>query len=149
MRVLFLKHVVNVWKEWEIKEVKDWFATNNLIPQGLAIKLTPEEEKRLNDKKKKQDKHKMQLIENRHSIVEELNQKRLDFSLKTWENWKIYWWINEKDILSLINKKFKIELARSNIYMPDWIIKKLWEHFVYIKLWKDSMAKIIINIKND
>ena len=53
MRVLFLKHVVNVGKPWEIKEVKAWYASNMLIPQGLAIEYTAEVEKQQKQKKKK------------------------------------------------------------------------------------------------
>ena len=42
MRVLFLKHVINVGKPWEIKEVKPGYAANMLFPQLLALELTQE-----------------------------------------------------------------------------------------------------------
>ena len=57
MRVLFLKHVINVGKPWEIKEVKPGYAANMLFPQWLAIELTPEAEKKHKEKIKKDEKH--------------------------------------------------------------------------------------------
>lgn len=149
MKVLFLKHVINVGKEWEIKEVKPGYAANMLIPQWLAIELTPEAEKRHKDKVKKDEKHRMELIENRHSISEALNHKKLDFFLKTWANSKVYGWIWEKDIIEYIKKKFKFELTKKHIDMPNWHLKKIWEHIIYVKLWKDAMAKIFININEE
>lgn len=147
MKVLFLKHVINIWKEGEIKEVKPWFAANMLFPKWLAIELTPEAEKKHREKLKKEDAHKRELIENRHNLSEILNHKRLEFTLKTWANHKVYWWIWEKDIIEEVKKKFKIELSKKHIEMPEWHIKKLWENQVYIKLWKDAMAKIFVVIK--
>jgi len=149
MKVLFLKHLINVGKEWEIKEVKPGYASNMLIPQWLAIELTPEAEKKYRDKIKKDEKHRMELIENRHIISESLNHKKLDFVLKTWTNNKVYGWIWEKDIIEYIKKKFKIELTKKHIDMPNGHLKKIWEHIVYIKLWKDAMAKIFININEE
>ena len=149
MKVLFLKHVVNVWKEWEIKEVKPWYAMNMLFPKGLAIELTPEAEKKHKEKLKKEQKHKMELIENRHKISEELNWKTLEFSLKTLNNWKVYWWIWEKDIIDTIKKKYKIELTKKHIDLPDGHLKKLWEHQVFIKLGKDAMAKLKVLVNQE
>lgn len=144
MKVLFLKHVINVWKQWEIKEVKPWYAANFLFPKGLAIELTPEEEKKYKEKIKKDDFYKRWLVENRHKLVEELNWKTLTFSLKMWENWKTYWWIWEKDIIKMVKEKFKIELSKKHIDLPDWHIKKIWEKTIFIKLWKDAIAKVYI-----
>jgi large subunit ribosomal protein L9 len=147
MKVLFLKHIVNVGKPWEIKEVKSWFAVNMLIPKWLAIELTPEAEKRHYEKMKKDEKYRMSLIEWRHGIVEELNWKVLEFTLKTQNNDKVYGWIGEKDIIEVIKKRFKLELSKKHIEMPDWHLKKIWEHIIYIKLWKDAMAKMTIQLK--
>lgn len=149
MKVLFLKHVINVWKEWEIKEVKPWYAANMLFPKWYAIELTPAAEKHHKEKLKKQEAHKREMIENRHNLSEILNHKRLEFTLKTWANHKVYWGIWEKDIITEIKKKYKIELSKKHIEMPEWHIKKLWESQVYIKLGKDAMAKVFIVIKED
>jgi hypothetical protein len=33
--------------------------------------------------------------------------------------------------------------------MPDWHLKKLWEHQIFVKIWKDAMAKIFVNIEKE
>lgn len=149
MKVLFLKHVINVWKEGEIKEVKPGFAANMLFPKWLAIELTPKAEKEYKDKIKREEVHKRGLIEDRHRISGELNGQKLEFTLKTWTNNKVFGGIWEKDIIREIKRKFKIELTKKHINMPDGHIKKLWESQIYIKLGKDAMAKIFILISAD
>lgn len=148
MKVLFLKHVINVWKEGEIKEVKSWYASNFLLPKWFAVELTQAEEQKYNQKLKREDSHKRELIENRHKLIEQLNWEKLLFSLKTWTNWKVYGWVWEKDIINEIKKKLQIELSKKHIDLPDWHIKKLWETLIYIKLWKDAMAKVNIIVKS-
>lgn len=149
MKVLFLKHVINVWKEGDIKEVKPGFAANMLFPKWLAIELTPKAEKEYKDKIKREEVHKRGLIEDRHRISGELNGQKLEFTLKTWTNNKVFGGIWEKDIIREIKRKFKIELSKKHINMPDGHIKKLWENQIYIKLGKDAMAKIFILISAD
>jgi ribosomal protein L9 len=149
MKVLFLKHVVNVGKSWEIKDVKPWYASNMLFPKGLAIELTASAEKIYNQKLKKEETRKRGLVENRHKIVDILTWKSIIFTLKTWENWKIFWWIWEKDIIKKIKDNFKIELSKKHIDLPWGHIKKLWEFQVFIKLWKDAMAKMSILVHNE
>lgn len=149
MKVLFLKHVVNVGKPGEIKEVKIWYASNMLLPQGLAIELTPEVERQHKEKIRKEEKHRQMLIEDRHKIVEQLNMQKFEFVLKSGANQKVYGGIWEKDIISAIKKKFKIELTKKHIDMPDWHIKKVWETQIYIKLGKDAIAKIFVILKTE
>lgn len=148
IKVLFLKHVVNVAKEWEIKSVKAWYAANCLFPKWFAVELTPAEEKKYNDKIQKEENHRIELLENRHSIVEQLSSKELTFTLKASKNGKVYWWIWEKDIITQIKTKYKISLSKKHIYLPDWHIKKIGETSIYIKLWKDAMAKVKVLISS-
>ena len=146
MKVLFKKHVVNVGHIGEVKDVKPWYAANCLFPQGLAVELTPAVEKKLKAEKKSKDKHDRELIENRHNLADELNWKKLDFYLKIGSNWKVFGWIWEKDIIKEVKNKFKIELTKKHIELPGGHIKKLGETFIYVKLWKDAMAKITANV---
>ncbi len=146
MKVLFLKHVINVWKEGDIKEVKPGYAANMLFPKWYAIELTPAAEKQYKAKLKKEETHKREMTENRHNLSEILNHKKLEFTLKTWANHKVYWAVGEKDIIAEIKKKYKIELTKKHIEMPDGHIKKLWESQIYVKFGKDAMAKLFIVI---
>lgn len=147
MKVLFLKHVINVWKEGEIKEVKPGYAANMLFPKWLAIELTPEAEKKHLASLKKDEKHRRELIENRHNLSEILDWKELKFTLRTWANWKVYGWIWEKDVIAEIKKKFKIEVTKKHVCFNAWHIKTLGESSIFIKLWKDATAKmkVIVN----
>lgn len=147
MKVLFKKHVVNVWKVWEIKEVKPGYAQNFLLPQGHAVEVTDAVLKKMKQAGQKDEAHRRDLISGRHEIVEKLNGKSLQFSLTSWENGKVYGGIGEKDIISEIKKLYKIELSKKHISLMDGHLKKLWEHDVYIKLWKDAMAKMKVELK--
>ena len=144
MKVLFLSHVINVWKAWDIKDVKTWYARNFLIPNWLAKELTPELEKSYREKERKQEEHRRDLLENRHSIVDKLGWQKLEFFLESSASWKVYGWIWETDIINEIKKKFKVDLSKKHINFNDWHIKKLWEENVFINLWKDSIAKITV-----
>ena len=149
MKVLFKELVVNVGHPGDIKEVSTGYAKNFLLPQGKAIELTPQAEKEYKAKLKREDKHNRELIENRHKIADELNWKTLDFKLKTWANWKVFGGIWEKDVIKAIKSKFKIDLTKKHIDLPWGHIKKLWESQIFIKLWKDSMAKLIANVTGE
>ena len=142
MKVLFKKHVINVWKPWEIKEVKAWYAQNFLFPHGHAVEYTAQIAKSLKTSQKKEEAHRIELIANRHEIVEKLNGQTLEFALKTWAWEKVYGWVWEKDILLQLKKKYKVELTKKHIELMDGHLKKLWEHDVYVKVWKDAMAKM-------
>lgn len=146
MKVIFLQHVVNVWKVGEIKEVNDSYARNFLFPKNYAKKLTEKEENELKNKKKKEEKNRIQKVEHRHEIWETLNWKNFNISLNKDSSWKTFWSITEKEIIELLKKEEKLTFTKSEIVMQEWHIKKLGKHDIFIKLWSWEMAKIIINV---
>lgn len=148
MKVLFLEHVINVGKPGEIKEVKPGYATNMLFPKKLAVELTLAEEKKHKERLKREEHHKRELIENRHQIAETLNGKVFTFALRTSTNGKVFGGIGEKDLIGEIKKQFKFELTKKHIEMPDGHLKKVGEHMLFIKLGKDSMAKITVIVNS-
>ncbi len=148
MKVLLLENVVHLGKKWEIKEVKPGFAANMLFPKKLAIELTPQKEKELKEQKAKEEKHRRELVENRHKIIEQINNAKFEFYLKTDNSGKVFGSVAEKDIVKKIKSKFGIELSKKHIEMYDGHLKKIGEHQVFIKLWKDAMAKVFIIIKS-
>lgn len=145
MKVIFLQHVVNVWKVWEIKEVNDSYARNFLIPKKYAKQFTKEDEKNLELKKKKIEKNRINKVENRHELWEKLNWKTFTLTLSKGTG-KLFWSVTEKEIIEILKKEEKLDFTKWEIVMENWHIKKPWKHDVFVKLWAWEMAKIIINI---
>lgn len=146
MKVLFLQHVVNVWKVWEIKEVNDSYARNFLFTKKYAKQITPKDEQMLADKKKKLEKNRVNKVVNRTDIWKKLNWKNYNLALNKDASWKTFWSITEKEIIELLKKEEKLTFTKGEIVMNDWHIKKIWKHDVFIKLWAWEMAKILINV---
>lgn len=146
MKVLFLEHVVNVGRKWEIKEVTDAYARNFLIPKKLAQKVTDDMLKKMKADEKKKESDRRNLVHNKTDIIQQLHGQHIVFKKKVWRNDKIFWNITEKDIISEIEKKFHIFLSKKHIAFPNGHIKKLGEDFVYIQLWENDSAKINISV---
>lgn len=148
MKVLLLENVTNIWKKWDIKEVKPWYAANCLFPKNLAVELTAWEEKKLKDKMKKVESHRLELLENRHSIVDIINWKTIKFEMKVSNTGKVFWWIGEHDIIVELKKQYKVDLAKKHIDMwADGHIKKIWKRIVFIKVWNDAIAKVTVEVE--
>jgi len=147
MKVLFLKLVPNVWHVWEIKEISDSYARNFLIPKWFVKKLDKIDEEKIKKEEKKKEEARRNLINNRNKIIELLNGKTLTFKAKTLDNWKMFGWIWEHEIIEKIEKNFNIKLEKKHIDMMDGHIKKLGKKDIYIKLSSDSIAKITIIVE--
>ena len=146
MKVIFLEHVVNVAKVWEIKEVNDSYARNFLIPKKFARQFTKNDEKILEQKKKKEEKNRQIKIEKKHDIWNELNWKTFEFSLNKDSSWKIFWSISEKEIIDLLKKELKLKFTKKDIVMNDGHLKKEGKYDIFVKIWDWETAKIIINV---
>lgn len=147
MKVLFLKLVPNVWHVWEIKEISDSYARNFLIPKWFAKKLDKLEEEKIKLEEKKKEESRRNLVDNRHKIIELLNGKTLTFKAKTLNNWKMFGWIWEYEIIEKIGKDFDINLEKKHIDMMEGHIKKLGKKDIYIKLSSDSIVKITVIVE--
>lgn len=147
MKVIFLKHVLHVGKVWEVKEVKDWYATNFLFQKWLAKEYTESIGKKLEQDKQKKESQRRNIVDHRNEIFELLNGKNISFELAKAENGKVFWSIWEKDIIEKVKKDFKLHFSKADINMPDGHIKKIGSHIIFIKIGGGNMVKIILEVK--
>lgn len=147
LKVLMLQRVAWVWKQWEILEVSHSQAKNYLIPKWLARLVTSQEIEKLENKKEAQEKNTRENQFNRHKIAEKLHMQDILIESK-WAQDKIFWWIQELDIIDKIDKSFGIKLEKKNIILPEWHhLKKAWKYDIKLNLWNDVYAKVIVEIK--
>jgi large subunit ribosomal protein L9 len=145
MKVVFLENFSEAWYlAWDIREVKDWFARNFLIPKKVALPATEKIVAETEDLRKKWE-------EIREAAKKAAQDTKTKLSWKTLKlNWKADWdtlyaAITEKMIVDKIKLDFGVELEEK--FVKDWHIKTLWAHQINIIMtdWISVVLKVEIS----
>lgn len=148
MKVILLSDIKNVGKKDEILNANDGYARNFLFPKKLAVEATPDNLKKLKDKKDSEA-HKKELDKQKaKEIAEKINKLELILKVKAGENGKIFGGVTAKEISEELKKQSNIEVDKKKIALTE-TIKTLGKFSVDIKLYEGITAKLSIDIKGE
>lgn len=144
MEVILNQDVDRIGKAGVVVKVKDGFARNFLIPNKLAVPLTPGNLKKLEIEKQK----KMKETEKIRKAAEELKNKISNLSLNiqvlTQEDDKLYGSITAQEVaLALKVEGFEID---KNAILLEEPIKALGVYELPVKLHTDISTKIKVRV---
>lgn len=142
MKVVLLKKVNKLGEAGEIKEVSPGFASNYLIPQGMA---KPASEGVVKQVKKIAETAKAKVKESEKEfkkVANEINGQEFVIEKKA-EGGKLFGSVKEKDVAQLINKK---EITEKEINFKE-PIKEVGEYTVEIKISNEIKAEIELVVK--
>lgn len=141
MKVILLQDVKKVGKKDEIVNVKDGYAKNKLIPEGLAVEASKEAMKQLNSKIQKANDEYQHDKEEAVKIKDKLESKEFKFQLKAGKNGEVFGSISSKQIVKkLTDEGFKVD---KKMIKSD-SISHLGYDRVIVKLHKEVEAEIKI-----
>lgn len=126
MRIIFLKDIKRIGKKGEIKEVKDGYARNFLLAQGLAEAATPQKVERAEKEQKEQEEKKKQELIEKEKTREAIKGIELRFFLKTDEKGHAYGSVTAKDIEHEL-EQYGFTNARVELKHP---LKDMGEHIL-------------------
>lgn len=129
MRIIFLQDVKGVGRKFEIKEIKDGYARNFLLPRQLAAVATAGALKKLERQKEVWEKEKEIQLVRLKELAERLKEKVLEFELKTGAKGEIFGSVTTNDVKKSLGRDFagvKINLSKP--------LKELGEYAVNIDL---------------
>lgn len=147
MKVILLKDIDNIGKKYEIKVVKDGYARNFLIPNGLVERASKSAILKIEEfKKTETKKDEKQLIEIQ-KCASELDGQEIEFLVKTGEDGQLFEAINSLKIVKKL-KEMGFEIKKEQIAL-DKPIKELGEFSVKINLEHQLESKILLIIEAD
>lgn len=132
----------------EIKEVKDGYARNYLIPRGIAMAVTPANLKTYEEIKRQKSRKVQKEIEAAKKLSSDLSNTTLTISMKTAEDDKIYGSVTAQVIYNLLKEKGYENIERKKILLHEHI-KTLGEHYVDIKLHTNVIAKLRVLVEKE
>ncbi|MDZ4203571.1 MAG: 50S ribosomal protein L9 [Bacteroidales bacterium] len=142
MDIILKKDIHKLGYTNDIITVKDGYAQNYLIPQGLAIVADKTNRKVhaeiMKQKAYKQEKAKFEAL----SLAQKLENVTLKIGAKAAESGKIYGSVNVIQIAEALKDQYKIEVDRKKIFIDGDSIKETGSYEATINLHRD--AKVII-----
>ena len=145
MKVIFLKNVKGQGKIGDIKEVKDGYARNYLLPGNFAVVASSGNLKTWENEKKARDRRIAKDLDNAKKQAAELESKKFEITAKVGEEGKLYGSVTAQDIADAVIAKTKIEIDRKKLVLSE-PIKTAGEHKVFLKIYKDIKAELTVTV---
>ena len=131
-------------KRGDVKEVRDGFARNYLIPSGIAVEATPGNLKKLEDSQKAVAARRAKRVAQAEEIRDKLRKASITILAKAGQDDKLFGAVTAEDIAAAVREQAQIEIDRHEIELEQPIKKlgifklpvRLTEHVVgEVKVW--------------
>lgn len=132
MKVILIQDVEDLGKKYEIKEVKDGYARNFLLPQKLAKPATKQALKWLEDQKANIEKEAEEDLKKAQELASNIDGLEVNIQIKVGEEGQLFESINNQKIAEKL-KEMGFEVKKSQIKLEN-PIKELGEFSVKVNL---------------
>ncbi|MDP2664247.1 MAG: 50S ribosomal protein L9 [bacterium] len=145
MKVILLKDVDKIGKKFEVKEVKDGYARNFLIPQQLAKPATKEALIWLETRKEIEEKVAEDDLKKSQSVASSIDDREVIIGVKVGEQDQLFEAIGVQKIADKLKelgfevKKTQIELSSPIKELGEFPVKIKFEHNLEVEI------KVIVN----
>jgi|SRR3989344_7570546 len=147
MKVILLQNVENVGKKYEVKEVKDGYARNFLIPQNLVKPANRENLKWLKSAKETLDKEIEEDLIKTQQLASHLDDVEVNIVLKTGDEGQLFESVNNVKIAEKLKEMgFDVKKSEINLEEP---IKEIGEFPVKINLDHNLEVEIKVIISGE
>ena len=119
MEIILIQDVDNLGGKNELVKVRNGYARNFLIPQGLAVEANPSNRKQLEERMKVFKKKEEQMLAQINSVIAKLNEAPLKVGAKTGTSGKIFGSVTPIQISRAIRDQKGYEIDRRKISITE------------------------------
>ncbi len=145
MKIILVKDIHRLGNAGAVVEVKNGYARNYLLPQGLAILATPGNLKKIEkieaDAANLREKEVLAMKE----IANKLDGMELTFDRKVDENGHLYGSVSEFDIIQALKEK-DIDINKNNLTLEKHI-KELGSQEIVVEMNNEIKANITVTVQ--
>ena len=145
MKVILKKDYELLGDEGQILEVKNGYARNFLIPNGIVTPANASNLKSFEEIKKQRSRKVLKLTEEAQKVAADIARNTVTIRMQTGEDERIFGSVTSQMILEALKEKGFEDLDKKKIIIKE-PIKSLGEHEVEVKLVHSVIAKIRVNV---
>lgn len=146
MKVVFLEEVLGTAVPGDVKDVKDGFARNYLLPRGLAIPATKDALHRAEVLSKKEEKRQAGLDSEAQKLVEKLEGQKITIRARVGEQGRLYGSVTAADIAEKLGEMLGSEFDRRRVllHVP---IREAGSRMVTLRLTRNVNHQIEVEVE--
>ena len=145
MRVVFLEDVAGVAQGGDVKEVKNGFARNYLIPQNLAVPATHNALQRIKRLALEADSVRLKQLNDMKELAEALNEVRVKVEMRAGASGRLYGSVTNAIIADELSNMVGAEIDRRTVLL-DEPIRELGLFDVRLRLHQDVDAQVEVQV---
>ncbi len=144
MRVILKRDIKGVGREGDIKDVKDGYARNFLLPQGAAVVADAGAVKNWERHRDQREERERTLRADAEATAERLRELRLEIGVRAGEKDRLFGSVTNREIADLI-ARHGIEVDRHSIHLRE-PIKTVGDHRVDVRLMPGVDAQVTVTV---
>ena len=119
MEIILIQDVDNLGGKNELVKVRNGYARNFLIPQGLAVEANPSNRKQMEERLKVAKKKEDQMLAQINSVIAKLQEGPVKVGAKTGTSGKIFGSVTPLQISRAIRDQKGYDIDRKKIHITD------------------------------
>jgi large subunit ribosomal protein L9 len=119
MRVLFLEDVAGVAQGGEVKEVKNGFARNYLLPQSLAVLATANAMQRTGRLKREAEDTRLKTLTDMRALAKELDGTQVNVEMRAGASGRLYGSVTNAVVAGRLSEMIGREIDRRTVEIAD------------------------------
>lgn len=147
MKVLLIRDVYNLGRAGEVKKVANGYGRNFLIPQKLAVMVTPGALKQVEKIQSAAEKRRVALNEEMAGVAEKIQGLELSFTAKVGETGHLYGSITQQMIADAIEEKTSIKIDRH--WIESQPLREVGLHNVKVRLTFDLIPEVAVTVLSE
>lgn len=146
MEIILKKDVANLGYADDLVKVKDGYARNYLIPQGLAELATPAKKKMLAETVKQRAFKAEKIRKEAEFLAGKIEGLEVNIPAKASENGTLFGSVNNIMVAEALKAQHDIEIDRHKIAISEDRIKELGQYSALVNLHKDFKVELKLNV---
>ena len=148
MKVLFLQDVRPTARAGDVKEVKNGFARNYLLPQGLAVHATEHELRRASSLRQQAEDRRLIEVKEWQDIADALKDQKVRIEVRTGPTGRLYGSVTNTMIAAQLTELTSREIDRKGIQIPA-PIRTTGEYKIPARFVEGVIATVVVEVVAD
>ena len=149
MEIILKQDVINLGYKDDIVTVKNGYANNYLLPQGLAIIATPANKKMHEETLRQRAFKEEKLRKEAETLKAALDGKSVRIATKVGENGQLFGSVNNIQVADALKAQYNYDIDRKKIVVDGSKIKEVGTYNALVNIYRDIKATLNLDVVNE